>query len=80
VDYQIPIAKWDHGVVTVAPFADYGIYRAFFEGTGNNYLSHGIGAYYFINLINLPGIGLTAGVNEDFMGTFVAFQIGMGFY
>jgi len=79
VDYQIPVAKWGHGTVTVAPFADYGVYRPYFEGTGNNYASYGIGAYYFINLINLPGIGLTAGVNENFMGTFVAFQIGMGF-
>jgi len=79
VDYQIPVAKMKHGTVTVAPFADYGVYKPFFPGTGSNYAAYGIGAYYFINIINLPGIGLQAGVNEHFMGAFVAFQIGMAF-
>jgi len=79
VDYQIPVAKLDHGTITVAPFADYGMYKPFFPGTGSNYAAYGIGAYYFINLVNLPGIGLQAGVNEHFMGAFVSFQIGMAF-
>jgi len=79
VDYQIPVAKMKHGTITVAPFADYGAYKPFFPGTGSNYTAYGIGAYYFVNIINLPGIGLQAGVNEHFMGAFVAFQIGMAF-
>ena len=78
-DYQVPVAKWGHGTVTVAPFLDYGTYKPFFAGTGNNYTAYGVGAYYYINLISLPGIGLTAGMNDDFMGSFVAFQVGMGF-
>ncbi len=78
-DYQIPLAKMKHGTVTVAPFADYGAYQPFFPGTGSNYAAYGLGAYYFINTINLPGIGLLAGVNEKFMGNFVAIQIGLAF-
>jgi outer membrane protein assembly factor BamA len=77
VDYQIPLAKMNHGTVTVAPFADYGRYKPFFSGRENNYAAYGIGAYYFINLVNFPGIGLQAGVNDHFMGPFVAFQIGL---
>jgi len=79
VDYQIPIAHWGHGTVTIAPFVDYGTYKPFFEGTGNNYTAYGVGAYYFINLINLPGVGLAVGNNDDFMGVFATLSIGMSF-
>jgi len=79
VDYQVPLARRQHGTFTVAPFVDYGIYKPFYPGMGNNYVAYGIGAYYFINLLNIPGIGLQAGVNDRFMGAFVAFQIGMAF-
>ena len=57
---------------------DHGLYRPFFDGTGNNCSLRDQGVF-FINLINLPGISLTAGVNEDFMRAFVSFQVGMGF-
>ena len=79
VDYQIPVAKTGHGTFTIAPFIDYGTYQPFFTGTGSNYASYGIGAYYYINLINLPGVGLVFGRNDEFMGSFAALQIGMGF-
>jgi len=79
IDYQIPVAHWGHGTVTVAPFVDYGTYKPFFEGTGKYYTAYGVGAYYFINLINLPGVGFAVGNNDDFMGTFVSFSIGMAF-
>jgi len=78
-DYQVPLARWRHGTVTVAPFVDYGIYDSFFPANGGNYMAYGIGTYYFLNFINLPGLGLTAGINEKFMGPFVSFQFGMGF-
>jgi hypothetical protein len=79
VDYQIPVAKTGHGTFTVAPFVDHGEYQPFVQGSGSNYTAYGIGAYYFVNLINLPGIGLVLGKNDEFMGSFVTFQIGMGF-
>ena len=79
-DYQIPVAKTGHGTFTVAPFVDYGAYKPFFADNGSNYLAYGIGAYYFINFINLPGVGLVVGRNQEFMGTFVSFQIGGSFY
>ncbi len=79
-DYQIPIATWQHGTLTVAPFIDYGIYKSNFAGSVVDYLAYGIGAYYFMNFINLPGLGVTAGMNEDFMGGYLAIQIGMEFH
>jgi len=78
-DYQMPLAKWRHGTVTGAPFVDYGIYKAFFAENRSNYLAYGVGGYYFMNFINLPGLGLTVGVNEKFLGPFVSLQFGMGF-
>lgn len=79
VDYQIPLAKTGHGTFTVAPFVDYGTYHPYFAGNGSNYAAYGIGAYYFVNFINLPGVGLVFGRNQEFMGNFASFQIGMGF-
>ena len=73
------MAKTGQGTFTVAPFVDYGDYKPFVEGSGSNYAAYGIGAYYFVNLINLPGIGLVLGRNEQFMDNFVTFQIGMAF-
>jgi hemolysin activation/secretion protein len=78
-DYQIPVARTGHGTFTIAPFVDYGRYSPVFADTGNSYTACGIGAYYFMNLVNLPGIGLVFGRNDRFMGNFVTFQIGMGF-
>ncbi len=79
VDYQVALARWRHGTITLAPFVDYGIYDSYFEDNRGSYLAYGIGSYYFMNFINLPGLGLTAGYNEEFMGGFIAFQFGMGF-
>ncbi len=78
-DYHIPVGKTKHGTFTVAPFMDYGLYKPFLPGAGSNYSSYGIGGYFFINTINLPGVGLVFGRNERFMGNFVAVQIGFGF-
>jgi outer membrane protein assembly factor BamA len=80
MDYQIPVAKTGHGTFTVAPFVDYGTYHPLFTANGSNYLAYGIGAYYFVNFINLPGVGIMVGSNQEFMGTFASFQIGTGFF
>ncbi len=78
-DYQIPVARTGHGTFTVAPFVDYGEYKPVYAGIGSNYTAYGIGGYYFVNLINLPGVGIAIGRNAEFMGNFVTVQIGMGF-
>lgn len=79
MDYQIPIVHWGHGTVTVAPFVDYATYKPFFAGTARDYTAYGVGAYYFMNRINLPGVGLVVGNNDKFMGGFVTISIGMAF-
>lgn len=79
MDYQIPLYKWQAGTATIAPFIDFGIYQDYFDDNAANYLAYGIGAYYFLNLINVPGIGFVVGRNDEFMGSFVSFQIGMSF-
>lgn len=79
-DYQIPVSSRKRGVVTVAPFMDYGVYKSFFDGGSDDYLAYGVGVYYFVNFINFPGLGLNFGVNDDFMGRYVSIQIGKGFH
>jgi outer membrane protein assembly factor BamA len=80
LDYQIPVKKVVHGIFTVAPFMDYGIYDPVSPATGSNYAAYGVGGYFFVNAINLPGvIGLLIGRNEEFLGNFISFQFGYGY-
>ena len=79
-DYQIPVKIVTHGIFTVAPFIDYGMYRPISPASGSNYAAYGVGGYFFVNAINLPGVvGLLVGRNEEFMGNFISFQLGYGF-
>ncbi len=77
VDYQIPVKKVSHGIFTVAPFMDYGVYKSVSPATGSNYSAYGIGGYLFVDAISLPGvIGILVGRNEKFTGNFISFQLG----
>ncbi len=79
-DYQIPVKKLPDGIVTIAPFIDYGIYKPVSPASGNNYTAYGVGGYLFVNAISLPGVvGLLIGRNEEFMGSFIGFQFGYGY-
>jgi outer membrane protein assembly factor BamA len=79
-DYQIPVKKVAKGIFTVAPFVDYGIYTPISPASGSNYAAYGVGGYFFVNAISLPGVvGLLIGRNEEFMGNFIAFQLGYGY-
>ncbi len=79
-DYQIPVERLPHGVFTVAPFIDYGMYKSVSPAAGSNYSAYGVGGYFFVDAISLPGVvGLVFGRNEAFMGTFISFQLGYEF-
>ena len=79
-DYQIPVKKVTHGIFTVAPFVDYGMYKPISPASGSNYAAYGVGGYFFVNSINLPGVvGVLIGRNEAFMGNFISFQLGYGY-
>ena len=79
-DYQIPVKKVTDGIFTIAPFVDYGIYKPISPASGSNYAAYGVGGYFFVNSIGLPGVvGLLIGKNEEFMGNFIGFQFGYGY-
>ncbi len=79
-DYQFPVHFTKYGVWTVAPFGDF--------GRINDYLSrnedlwqkaYGIGTYFFLTDIMIPGVGLVAGRNETFNNNFIEFTVGESF-
>lgn len=76
-DYQIPVLTSSSGVWTVAPFVDLGWFTSTIDTSREAYQSFGVGTYYFIKRIALPGIGLIVGHNADYKGDFVAFSLGM---
>lgn len=78
IDYQIPIAHYASGALTIAPFIDAG--RIANRGGNNaiiNYAAMGGGVYYFLKKIALPGLGLEYGYNTSYLKVFVAFSMGL---
>jgi outer membrane protein assembly factor BamA len=76
-DYQIPLHSFDSGTLTFAPFLDIGrIYEAG-EPTASNYRSTGLGIYYYLKAIALPGVGFQAGYNDKFQGKFFSAFFGL---
>jgi len=41
-----------------------------------NYHSYGIGSYFFLKKIAIPGIGLVIGTNTEYQDSFFKFTIG----
>ncbi|HCM40154.1 MAG: hypothetical protein A2070_07880 [Bdellovibrionales bacterium GWC1_52_8] len=76
-DYQIPLASVASGVWTLAPFVDLGWFKSTVDTSREAYQSYGLGTYFFISRIALPGMGLIAGHNAEYKGNFVAFFLGM---
>ncbi|MCK5884693.1 MAG: hypothetical protein KAG61_13465 [Bacteriovoracaceae bacterium] len=76
-DYQVKIKEFKSGVITIAPFLDLGSYRTLDSPKEHeNYMSYGAGAYYYIKKIDLPAMGIQAGVNPKNMGRFFGLYIG----
>jgi outer membrane protein assembly factor BamA len=77
VDYVIPVKKIRSNVLAVAPFVDYGVFEPVYALPEEYYVSYGVGAYLYVNRINIPGVGIVFGYNENFMGAFATVQLGM---
>jgi outer membrane protein assembly factor BamA len=75
-DYQIPLSSSDKGTWTLAPFLDNGFLIQQTDHKPVSYLSYGIGSYFFLNKIAIPGIGLIIGTNTEYQDTFFKFTIG----
>lgn len=79
-DYQIPLRFTKYGAWTFAPFVDYGK----INGYGNQsedlwQKAYGLGSYFFLKGVMLPGVGFIIGRNETFKSTFSEFSVGNSF-
>lgn len=80
VDYQFPLAFTKYGVWTLAPFGDYGRINGYLNTHDDLWQkAYGLGSYFFLTGIMLPGVGLVAGRNETFNNNFVEFTVGESF-
>jgi outer membrane protein assembly factor BamA len=77
IDYQIPLASFDSGTLTTAPFVDVGkLYQRYDDGEAVDFVSSGIGIYYYLKKIALPGVGFIVGYNEKYQGQFFTVTVG----
>ena len=78
VDYQVPLKTFQYGTWTMAPFLESGMIR-FSAGQKSSirYQSYGVGTYFFLKEIAIPGLGLEFGTNNKFQKRFVSFSAGL---
>lgn len=76
MDYQIPLSSSGHGTWTLAPFLDNGLLIQQADNQATSYLSYGIGSYFFLKKVAIPGIGLIIGTNSEYQKNFFKFTIG----
>lgn len=76
-DYQIPLMSGDDGTWTVAPFLDCGSINSIADDPSRvTYTSYGVGTYYFLKQVAIPGIGVILGQNNTYQGGFFSVTIG----
>ncbi len=77
IDYQIPLWRTSFGTLTVAPFVDAGyLWQAVDEIGDDGYISSGLGCYYYLKRVAVPGIGIQLGSNSEYQDIFFQFSIG----
>jgi outer membrane protein assembly factor BamA len=79
LDYHIPVWEWPLGTWAAGPFLAYAAYRppeGFDQGGWEDTVSYGAGLFFYLRKVAFPGVGVVAGRNSDFSGTFVTVQIG----
>ena len=79
IDYHLPLREGRFGTWAAGPFLSYALYLPP-EGLDVNgwedTMAYGIGLFYYLKKVAFPGIGILAGKNDDFSGSFVSVQIG----
>ncbi len=77
-DYQIPILASKFGTWTVAPFWDLALLRSYQQKEFDSlYQSYGLGTYFFLKKVALPGMGVLYGRNNVSPTFFISASIGM---
>ena len=79
IDYHLPLREGRFGTWAAGPFLSYALYLPP-EGLDVNgwedTMAYGVGLFYYLKKVAFPGIGIVAGKNDDFSGSFVSVQIG----
>lgn len=80
IDYQIPLRFTKYGTWTLAPFVDFGKINGYERQSEDLWQkAYGIGSYFYLTGVMLPGVGFIVGRNETFKNGFAEFSIGESF-
>ncbi|SMF27357.1 hypothetical protein SAMN06296036_108213 [Pseudobacteriovorax antillogorgiicola] len=72
-----PIWKVTAGTLVTGPFVDIGILEyAILKPKPVQYKAYGIGTYFFLKEVALPGVGIEVGYNPDYSGQFLKVSLG----
>lgn len=80
VEYQVPLKTFEKGTLTSAAFFDHGQIEN--RGLGEvqtNYVAGGLGIYFYLSRIALPGLGIEWGTNSRYQKSFVNFTVGLSY-
>lgn len=79
LDYHLPLREGRFGTWAAGPFLSYALYRPPESLDANGWedtMAYGVGLFFYLKKVAFPGIGIIAGKNDDFSGSFVSVQIG----
>lgn len=80
IDYQIPLRFTKYGTWTLAPFVDLGKINGYERQSEDLWQkAYGIGSYFYLTGVMLPGVGFIVGRNETFKNGFAELSIGESF-
>ncbi len=79
-EYQVPLKRFEKGTLTSAVFYDHGHMETFALDLNEiDYNAAGVGVYFYLSRIAIPGFGLEWGFNSNYQKNFVNFSIGMSY-
>jgi outer membrane protein assembly factor BamA len=79
-EYQVPIRSFERGTLTSAAFYDHGRLETLGPDLERiDYHAIGLGIYFYLSRIAIPGFGLEWGMNSSYQKNFVNFSIGLSY-
>ncbi|MDT8445562.1 MAG: hypothetical protein RRB13_01540 [bacterium] len=76
IDYQMPIVYSSLGIATVAPFVDVGWIDLSGKNRQVTYQAWGLGGYFYLKEVSLPGLGILWGRNQPYADVFAKITLG----
>lgn len=79
INYHVPVLDSIAGILTLGPFLDTGHFTLMKDAGSSDFYSVGIGTYYYLKQVALPGFGIEFGRNSKRKAWFSNLSLGIAF-